>query len=573
MAEVVKMPKLSDTMTDGVIAKWHKKVGDKVKSGELLADIETDKATMEFESFQDGVLLHIGVEEKQAVPVDSVIAILGKEGEDISGLLKGEGNNGGDKKTAETSEEATGDKKSSSTNASADETKNKETSTQPKKADLPSTVQIVTMPKLSDTMTEGVVSKWHKKVGDKVKSGDLLADIETDKATMEFESYQDGVLIHIGVEEGKGAPVDSVLAILGKGDEDVKALLANMGDNKSASANASADKTGSKKETGDSKQEAGGSKQEAGDSKKEAEPEKSNPKQETSNKDQDNGRIKASPLAKAMARDKGIEISQVSGTGDNGRITKKDIETYTPSKQSGTAKTVSAAVQGKEGFNDEPVSQMRKTIARRLLEATTSAPVFYLNIEVDMDNAMAARTAMNAIPDTKISFNDLVIKACAAALRRHPQVNTSWLGDKIRYYSHIHIGMAVAVEDGLLVPVIRFADQKSLSQISDEAKDFGKRAKDKKLQPADWEGNTFTVSNLGMFGIESFTSIINAPASCILSVGAIRQVPVVKNNIVVPGNTMMLSLACDHRTVDGATGAAFLQTLKTFIENPVTMLV
>jgi pyruvate dehydrogenase E2 component (dihydrolipoamide acetyltransferase) len=536
MAEVVKMPKLSDTMTDGVIAKWHKKVGDKVKSGELLADIETDKATMEFESFQDGVLLHIGVQEKQAVPVDSIIAILGKAGEDISGLLNGN--------TSKIVEEKKEDTKVEST----------QTNSSTKKVVIPATVQIVKMPKLSDTMTEGVVAKWHKKVGDKIKSGDLLADIETDKATMEFESYQDGILIYIGVEEGKGAAVDAILAILGKGDEDVKAILEAANNN-----------------------ENGGSKELALVSDKE----KSTSQPLDGAKDnvkvisqQSDGRIKASPLAKAMAREKGIEISQVSGTGDNGRITKKDIELFNPIEhKAGNVKTVSAGVVGQEGFKDEPVSQMRKTIARRLLESTTSAPVFYLNIEVDMDNAIAARNAMNAIPDTKISFNDLVIKACAVALRKHPQVNTSWLGDTVRYYSHIHIGMAVAVEDGLLVPVIRFADQKTLSQISSEAKDFGKRAKDKKLQPADWEGNTFTVSNLGMFGIESFTSIINAPASCILSVGAIRQVPVVKNNLVVPGNTMMLSLACDHRTVDGATGAAFLQTLKNYIENPVTMLV
>ncbi len=542
MAEVVKMPKLSDTMTDGVIAKWHKKVGDKVKSGELLADIETDKATMEFESFQDGVLLYIGVQEKQAVPVDSVIAILGKEGEDISGLIK----NGGNTDSKQPAEK-------SSSNGQAQPVE-KNDAAPARKAELPTGVEIVKMPKLSDTMTEGVVSKWHKKVGDKVKSGDLLADIETDKATMEFESYQDGVLIYIGVEEGKGAPVDSVLAILGKGGEDVKAILANMG--------------------------SGGAKNE-----KSAEPNKNNNTEKapatepvkqaspnTGNDDGDKGRIKASPLARAMARERGIEISQVKGTGDNGRITKHDIENFTPSKQS-SASPAATIPQGKEAYQDEPVSQMRKTIARRLLESTTSAPVFYLNIEVDMDNAIAARNAMNAMPDTKVSFNDLVIKACAAALRRHPKVNTTWMGDKIRFYSHIHIGMAVAVDDGLLVPVIRFADQKSLSQISAEAKDFGKRAKDKKLQPAEWEGNTFTVSNLGMFGIESFTSIINSPASCILSVGAIRQVPVVKNNMVVPGNTMMLSLACDHRTVDGATGAAFLQTLKTYIENPVTMLV
>ncbi len=539
MAEVVKMPKLSDTMTDGVIAKWHKKVGDKVKSGELLADIETDKATMEFESFQDGVLLHIGVQEKQAVPVDSIIAILGKAGEDISGLLNGNTSKATEEKKEETKAE------SIQTNSST------------KKVEIPATVQIVKMPKLSDTMTEGVVAKWHKKVGDKIKSGDLLADIETDKATMEFESYQDGVLIYIGVEEGKGAAVDAILAILGKGDEDVKAVLEGVREMSGKEDVISKDfAAGISKEQVVSQQLDGASDKEKVVSQ------------------QLDGRIKASPLARAMAREKGIEISQVSGSGDNGRITKKDIELFNPIEhKAGNVKTVSSIVNGQEGFKDEPVSQMRKTIARRLLESTTSAPVFYLNIEVDMDNAIAARNAMNAIPDTKISFNDLVIKACAVALRKHPQVNTSWLGDTVRYYSHIHIGMAVAVEDGLLVPVIRFADQKTLSQISSEAKDFGKRAKDKKLQPADWEGNTFTVSNLGMFGIESFTSIINAPASCILSVGAIRQVPVVKNNLVVPGNTMMLSLACDHRTVDGATGAAFLQTLKNYIENPVTMLV
>lgn len=545
MAEVVKMPKLSDTMTDGVIAKWHKKVGDKVKSGELLADIETDKATMEFESFQDGVLLHIGVQEKQAVPVDSIIAILGKEGEDISALLNG----GGD--TAKTESKAA-DK------SEAPKKENSESTEKPaaKKEELPSSVQIVRMPKLSDTMTEGVVAKWHKKTGDKVKSGDLLADIETDKATMEFESYQDGVLIHIGVEEGKNAPVDSVLAILGKGDEDIKAILANVNSTGSEKAETSAPKKDeNKKESAPAKEEAPAKKDE-------------------SVSQSADGRIKASPLAKALAKEKGIDLSTVKGTAENGRITKADIENYKPAAASAGSKgSVSSAPLGKEEFRDEPASQMRKTIARRLLESTQNTPVFYLNIEVDMDNAIAARNAMNAIPDTKISFNDLVIKASAAALRKHPQVNTSWLGDKVRYNSHIHIGMAVAVEDGLLVPVIRFTDQKSLSQISAEAKDFGKRAKDKKLQPADWEGNTFTVSNLGMFGIESFTSIINAPASCILSVGAIRQVPVVKNNMVVPGNTMMLSLACDHRTVDGATGAAFLQTLKTFIENPVTMLV
>lgn len=535
MAEVVRMPKLSDTMTEGVIAKWHKKVGDKVKSGELLADIETDKATMEFESFQDGVLLHIGVQEKQAVPVDSVIAILGKEGEDISGLLKDEGKS---EQKAENKSEAP-----------KQETSKQETSSA--KAEIPAGVEVVRMPKLSDTMTEGVIEKWHKKVGDKVKSGELLADIATDKATMEFESFQDGVLLHIGVQEKQSVPVDGIIAILGKGGEDVKAILAAIGDGKKAEA---------------SEQKAESNQQKT---------EVSKPASETVNTHtSSDGRIKASPLAKALAKEKGIDISKVTGTGDNGRVTKSDIENYKPqqSAAAGSSQAVSSFVPGKEGYTDEPASQMRKVIAKRLLESTNGAPAFYLTIEVDMDNAIASRNAINAIPDTKVSFNDMVIKACAAALRKHPKVNTSWMGDKIRTYSHIHIGVAVAVDDGLLVPVVRFADQKSLSQISAEVKDLGKRAKDKKLQPADWEGNTFTVSNLGMFGIDEFTSIINTPESCILSVGAIKQVPVVKNGVIVPGNVMKVTMACDHRTVDGATGAAFLQTLRIFLENPVTML-
>jgi pyruvate dehydrogenase E2 component (dihydrolipoamide acetyltransferase) len=496
------------------------------------------------------------VQEKGTVPVDSVIAILGKEGEDISGLLKENGGGNGsaqkEKKEEPKKESASDDKK---------EVKKEEGQAEKPSGKIPDGVEVVRMPKLSDTMTEGVVAKWHKKVGDKVKSGDLLADIETDKATMEFESFQDGVLLHQGIAEGGSAPVDSILAILGKGDEDVKAILAAVD-----GGGGSAAKAESKPEesTGDKKEE-----------KKEQKTEQKTESTSSITKDMHTtspGRIKASPLAKALAKEKGIDLSKVQGSAENGRITKADIENYKP-EQASSKTQVAQFDGGKESFQDESVSQMRKTIARRLLESTTSAPVFYLNIEVDMDNAMKARATMNEIPDTKISFNDLVIKACAAALRKHPQVNTSWMGDKIRKYGHIHIGMAVAVEDGLLVPVIRFADQKSLSQISAEAKDFGKRAKDKKLQPSEWEGNTFTVSNLGMFGIESFTSIINSPASCILSVGAIRQVPVVKNNQVVPGNTMMLTLACDHRTVDGATGAAFLQTLKIFIENPVTMLV
>ncbi len=537
MAEIVRMPKLSDTMTDGVIAKWHKKVGDKVKSGELLADIETDKATMEFESFQDGVLLHIGVQEKQAVPVDSVIAILGKEGEDISGLLNG--SSGGKVEEKKQDNKSQDDKKE----GAVTETKKQETA-------LPSTIQVVRMPKLSDTMTDGVVAKWHKKVGDKVKSGDLLADIETDKATMEFESFQDGVLMHIGVDAGKSVPVDSVLAILGKGDEDMKAVLDSVSQQSAV---------GSKQSTESSKQETEGSKQVE---------KKTVSSSAVENKTSSNNgqRIKASPLAKALAKEKGIDLSKVKGSAENGRITKADIENY----KGGGSKSNFVGV---ESYTDEPASQMRKTIARRLVESKNGAPHFYLNIEVDMDSAISSREAINKISEVKVSFNDLVIKACASALRRHPRVNSSWMTDKIRINHHIHIGMAVAVEDGLLVPVIRFADGKAISDIAAETKELGKRAKDKKLQPQDWEGNTFTVSNLGMFGIESFTSIINSPESCILSVGAIRQVPVVKNGAIVPGNTMMLTLACDHRSVDGATGAAFLQTLKTFIENPVMMFI
>lgn len=535
MAEIVRMPKLSDTMTEGVVAKWHKKVGDKVKSGELLADIETDKATMEFESFQDGVLLHIGVQEKGAIAVDGLIAILGKEGEDISSLL-----NGSDIKTEPAKTEQI---KETETSPSSN-------TTNPVEA-IPAGVEVVRMPKLSDTMTEGVVEKWHKKVGDKVKSGELLADIATDKATMEFESFQDGVLIHIGVPEKSSVAVDAIIAILGKGGEDVNAILKSLN---------AAPKTQAPKATEDSKPTIV------------AENKNSTPQPVTNQTANNDGRTKASPLAKALAKEKGIDISKVNGTGDNGRITKKDIESFVPSSNPIKSGNSSSLSLGVESYTDEPVSQMRKTIARRLLESKNGAPHFYLTIEVDMDNAIASRNAINNLPDIKVSFNDLVIKACAAGLRKHPRVNSSWMVDKIRINHHVHIGVAVAVEDGLLVPVVRFADQLSLSQISTQVKDLGKRAKDKKLQPADWEGNTFTISNLGMFGIDEFTSIINSPESCILSVGAIKQVPVVKNNQVVPGNVMKVTLACDHRSVDGATGAAFLQTLKLFLENPVTIL-
>lgn len=410
--------------------------------------------------------------------------------------------------------------------------------------------EIIRMPKLSDTMTEGVVAAWHKKVGDKVKSGELLAEIETDKATMEFESYSDGVLLHIGVEKGKGAPVDSLLAIIGKEGEDIKALMA--GDAAPAPSPAAAPAAAPV---------AAPVAQAAPAAKVEVAP---------ASAASSNGRVKASPLAKKIAEDKGIDINRVAGSGDGGRIVKRDIESFSPAA---SAPAYSSAPAGVESYTEENVSQMRKTIARRLAESKFSAPHFYLTMEVDMDNAMAARAAINATGEAKISFNDMVVKASALALRKHPKINSSWRGDTIRYNQHVHIGVAVAVEEGLLVPVVRFADSKGFAQIGAEVKVFAEKAKSKKLQPADWEGNTFTISNLGMFGIDEFTAIVNPPDACILAVGAIKQTPVVKNGAIVPGNVMKLTLSCDHRVVDGASGAAFLQTLKAYLENPVMMLV
>ncbi len=548
MAEIIKMPKLSDTMTEGVVAKWHKKVGDKVKNGEIIADIETDKATMEFESFYDGTLLYIGAEAGKPVAIDALIAVIGKEGEDISKIINGAST------PAPAADTQKAEPVAAATNGAVKETAKPTAET--KKVEIPATINIVRMPKLSDTMTQGVVAKWHKKVGDKVKNGELLADIETDKATMEFESFFDGVLLYQGTEAGKPVEINSLLAIIGKGDEDIKAIV-EQEKAQGATAVPVAEPI---------KQEAAASNTSAS-----APPKTTTPViQYTAATD---GRVIASPLAKKIAKDKGIDIAVVHGSGDGGRIIKKDIEFYNPS----TGRSAASTFVGTESFTEVPVSQMRKTIARRLVESKNGAPHFYLTVECDMENAISAREAINKAAEkngeAKISYNDLVIKACASALRKHPKVNSSWLGDKIRYNNHIHIGMAVAVEDGLLVPVIRFADGKNLSQISAEAKEFGKKAKDKKLQPSDWEGNTFTVSNLGMFGIDEFTSIINSPESCILAVGGIRQVPVVKNNMVVPGNTMKITLSCDHRTVDGATGAAFMQTLKGFLENPIMMFV
>ena len=411
--------------------------------------------------------------------------------------------------------------------------------------------EIVRMPKLSDTMTEGVVAAWHKKIGDKVKTGDLLAEIETDKATMEFESFQDGVLLHIGVEKGKRAPVDSILAILGKEGEDITALLSAE-----AAAPAVAEAKAPTPAPAPIAQEA----------PKAAVPVAAPAAvQAPAPVAVNGGRTKASPLAKKLADEKGLPLNYIHGSGDGGRIVKRDVDAFMAGSVQGSAAAV-------ESFYEVEVSQMRKTIARRLAESKFSAPHFYLTMDIDMDNAMTARKAIND-QGMKISFNDMVVKACAMALKKHPAVNSSWLGDRIRYNQHVHIGVAVAVEDGLLVPVVRHADTKTFTQIGTEVKVFAEKAKTKKLQPQDWEGNTFTISNLGMFGIEEFTAIINPPDACILAVGGIKQIPVVKNGAVVPGNVMKVTLSCDHRVVDGASGAGFLQTFKNYMEQPVLMFV
>ena len=539
MAQIINMPRLSDTMEEGTVAKWLKSVGDKVEEGDILAEIETDKATMEFESFHEGVLLHIGIQEGDGAPVDSLLAIIGDEGEDISALLNGGATQEDSAPAAvEVAEEP------SAAPASA-----------PVAAEIPAGVEIVKMPRLSDTMEEGTVATWLKKVGDTVEEGDILAEIETDKATMEFESFYSGTLLHIGIGEGESAPVDEVLAVIGPEGTDVSAVLASGG----APAAAEVEKT-EVKEAAPSASEA------------QAAP--------VAVAAVDGQRLFVSPLAKKMAEEKGIDLSTVSGTGDNGRIIKRDIENYkAPAAAPAATETAAAPAVapivlpvGEERVEEVKNSQMRKVIARRLSESKFTAPHYYLMIEVDMDNAKASRAQINDIPDTKVSFNDMVVKACAMALKKHPQVNTSWNGDTTIYNHHVNIGVAVAVEDGLVVPVVPFTDQMSLTQIGAAVKDLAGRARIKKLTPDEMEGSTFTVSNLGMFGILEFTSIINQPNSAILSVGAIVEKPVVRNGNIVVGNTMKLSLACDHRTVDGATGAQFLQTLRMYLENPVTML-
>ncbi|HLT32917.1 MAG TPA: pyruvate dehydrogenase complex dihydrolipoamide acetyltransferase [Aquaticitalea sp.] len=564
MAEIINMPRLSDTMEEGTVATWLKKVGDKISEGDILAEIETDKATMEFESFHEGTLLHIGVQEGETTKVDELLAIIGEEGEDISDLLKGGSSKEkkDDKEAPKSDTEAEKEKQESKDKDDSDDKKEQKESKDKDNSDdknessasLPEGVVVVTMPRLSDTMEEGTVATWLKKVGDSVEEGDILAEIETDKATMEFESFQSGTLLHVGLKEGDSAKVDALLAIIGPEGTDVSEVAKNFKGGGSA-----------KKEEGPKKEAP-----KVPDTK-ETPKESSQETTSSSSSNADANRIFVSPLAKKMADEKGINIAQVKGSGENGRIVKRDIENYSPGAASPA--TVGKFVPaGQEDFDEKPNSQMRKVIAKRLAESKFTAPHYYLNVEFDMANAIAFREQFNSIPDTKISFNDMIVKACALALKQHPQVNSQWFADKMRLNNHVHIGVAVAVEDGLMVPVVKFANEQSLPQIGAAVKDFAGRARNKKLKPEEMEGSTFTVSNLGMFGIESFTSIINQPNSAILSVGAIVEKPVVKDGQIVVGNTMKLSLACDHRTVDGATGAQFLQTLKGFIENPITML-
>lgn len=537
MAEVITMPRLSDTMEEGTVASWLKKVGDKVAEGDILAEIETDKATMEFESFYEGTLLHVGLAEGETANVDALLAIIGEEGEDISELLKG----------TETSPAKVESKEASA--PAPEETPSEEITetVETPSSSIPDGVQIINMPRLSDTMEEGTVATWLKKEGDTVEEGDLLAEIETDKATMEFESFYSGTLLKIGIPEGGTAKVDTLLAIIGPAGTDVSGIKA------------SAPKPAAKAISEEKKENPTVAAKVESVAPATAKPVKTK-----------NGRIFASPLAKKLAVEKGINLAQVQGSGENGRIIKRDIENYQPSVGGGVAAYIPV---GEESFEEVSNSQMRKTIAKRLGESKFTAPHYYLTVELDMDGAIASRAAINSDPDVKISYNDMIVKACAMALRKHPRVNTQWTDKATLIAKHIHIGVAVAVDDGLLVPVLKFADQMTFSQIGAQVKEMAGRARNKKLTPDEMQGSTFTVSNLGMFGIKEFTSIINQPNSAILSVGAIVQKPVVKNGAIAVGNTMTVTMACDHRTVDGATGAAFLQTLRNYIENPVTMFV
>ncbi len=545
-------------MTEGVIAAWHKKVGDSVKKGELLAEVETDKATMDLESYKDGTLLYTGTDKGGKIQVNDLLAIIGAPGEDISSLVKSGGQSAsqGAPAPAQASAPATAPAASQPAPAAP--------AASAPGLDLSKQEEVILMPRLSDTMTEGVIADWHKKVGDSVKKGDILADIETDKATMELESYKEGKLLYVGAQKGEKIAVNDLLAVIGDEKKvDLEKIVA-ASKNKGAVAPAAAQQPGAQAAAPTEAATGGG---------------------HSGLSVSADGRIKASPLARKLAAEKGIDISKVAGSGDNGRIVKKDVDSYTPGQAAPAAnvsgggaaqqpaKTAPAVPAGQESFDEVPVSQMRKAIARRLSESKFTAPHFYVTMSIDMDSAVQARTKLNEVSPVKISFNDLVLKAVAVGLRQHPAIISSWRGETIRVNHHVHIGVAVAIEDGLIVPVVRFADTKSLSQIAAEVKDLAGRAKSKKLQPSEYEGSTFTISNMGMFGVEEFTAIINAPNACILAVSAIQQVPVVKNGAIVPGNVMKLTLSCDHRVVDGATGSAFLQTVKGLLEEPLRMMI
>ena len=549
MAEVILMPRLSDTMTEGVVAAWHKNVGDTVKKGDLLAEIETDKATMELESYQDGVLLHIGTPRGGKLQVNDLLAIFGKAGEDVSALIAQNTGAANAPAPVETLDAPTIIAPSAAVSSTP-------------AADVSAMEEVVLMPRLSDTMTEGVIAGWHKQIGDTVKKGEVLADIETDKATMELESYKDGVLLYQGAKAGEKILVNDLLCIIGQQGLDIAPIVAGIKGGASTATTASTPAPAA--QTAPAVPTSAPA---------------SNTMTPSTTQVVNEGRIFASPLAKKIAKEKGIDLKFVQGTGEHGRITRTDLENYKPGTtalavqpSSNTSNMVALVPAGTVSFVDTPVSQMRKVIAKRLSESLFTAPHFYLTMKINMDAAIKARALLNETATVKISFNDMIVKATALSLKQHPKVNSSWMGDFIRENHHVNIGIAVAVDEGLLVPVLRFADGLSLTQISGSVKEFAKKAKDKKLQPADWEGSTFTISNLGMFGIDQFTAIINPPDACILAVGGIAQEPVVLNGQVVPGNVMNVTLSCDHRVVDGATGSAFLQTLKSLLEEPLRML-
>lgn len=548
MAEAIRMPLLSDTMKEGVIAEWHKKVGDTVKADDVLAEVETDKATMEVMPYVDGTLLYIGVEKGKAAKVNDLIAVIGKPGEDIEALLREQG--AGEEKKEESSPETPA--KPAPSQGEGEEKKKAPAAKKP----TPEEATVVRMPLLSDTMKEGKIQTWNKKIGDKVKADEVIAEVETDKAVMEVMPYVDGTLLYLSVEEGESVPVNGIIAIIGKEGTDIEALLEDEASQGEESSSGSAD-----------------GKESAPTETRAATP-ASAPVDASS--EEEGSRIRISPLARRLAEEKGYDIRQIKGSGDHGRIIKRDIERFVPSAAAASSRAdageASTPVLGQEGYQDRELSNMRQVIARRLSESKYQAPHFYLTVSVNMDQAIASRKAINEVASAKVSFNDLIIKASAMALRQHPEVNSSWIDNKLRQYEHIHVGTAVALPEGLIVPVVRFADQKTLSQIAADSSQLIEKARNKKLQPHEFSGNTFSVSNLGMMDIDEFTAIINPPDSAILAVGKIAPTPVVEEGQVVVRQIMKLTLSCDHRVVDGALGARFLATLKTFLENPVTML-